>query len=430
MRGQNPYHQLEMPETFASVTATLNSIHPWLLPACGIAVLLLVCLIVDAIAKAVLVRGARSLARRTATRWDDLIIEQKVVRRAAHLLPAGVLYLGAPLVPGLPEVGVTIISNVGAALAAFVLVRALSALLSAVNAIYELRPGAIRRPIKGYIQVGKIALYCLGAILVVSALIDKSPLILLSGFGALTAVLLLVFRDTILSLVASVQLSGNDMVRRGDWIEMPQYNADGDVIDVALHTIRVQNWDKTITTIPTHKLISDSFKNWRGMSESGGRRIKRALTIDMQSVRFLTDAEVDHFRRFLLLRGYIDRKEEELAEYNAGLSADKGAPVDSAVNTRRLTNIGTFRAYLANYLRHHPEIHQTMTLLVRQLQPQPHGLPIEIYCFTKTTNWNEYERIQSDLFDHLLAILDEFDLKAYQQPSGSDLVAMTSQVQR
>ncbi|MEM9529412.1 MAG: mechanosensitive ion channel domain-containing protein [Pseudomonadota bacterium] len=402
---------------YEQISEALNAIHPALLPTAGVALLLLVGAIVDVIAKSLLVRGARGIARATATRWDDFLIEHRFFARIAHVLPAGVVYVGVSLVPGLPELAATILTNVSAAYAVIALVMAVSALLSTANSIYELRPEAVRRPIKGYVQVAKIVLYCLGAILVVSALINKSPVILLSGFGALTAVLLLVFRDTILSLVASIQLSGNDMVRRGDWIEMPQYNADGDVIDVALHTIRVQNWDKTITTIPTHKLIADSFRNWRGMSESGGRRIKRSITIDMQSVRFLTPDEIEHFRRFALLRDYIDRKREELERYNAALEL----PVDDEVNLRRLTNLGTFRAYVANYLDHHPSIRKDMTLLVRQLAPAADGIPIELYCFTSTTAWGDYEAIQGDLFDHLLAILDEFGLKAYQQPSGTDL---------
>ncbi len=243
----------------------------------------------------------------------------------------------------------------------------------------------------------------------------------MSGVGAMTAVLLLVFKDTILSLVASVQLTSLDMVRVGDWIEMPQYNADGDVVDVALHTVRVQNWDKTVTTIPTHKLISDSFRNWRAMSESGGRRIKRALHLDVSSIRFLTPAEVERFKGFALLADYIEGKEKELADYNAGLPGK----TDAQVNLRRLTNVGTFRAYVFNYLKHHPKVHQHMTLLVRQLQPGPTGLPIEVYAFSNDTAWAVYEGVQADIFDHLLAIVPEFGLSVFQQPSGRDLQNLT-----
>jgi miniconductance mechanosensitive channel len=256
--------------------------------------------------------------------------------------------------------------------------------------------------------------------MIIAAVLNRSPLLLLSGFGAMTAILLLVFRDTILSLVASVQLTAQDMVRVGDWIEMPQFGADGDVVDVQLHTVKVQNWDKTITTIPTHRLISDSFKNWRGMSQAGGRRIKRALFLDVSSIRFQTKEEIDRFRRFALLEEYIDQKEKELATYNEGLPRK----VDANVNQRRLTNVGTFRTYVFNYLKHHPRIRQDMTLLVRQLAPGPEGLPLEIYCFTDTTAWAVYEDIQSDIFDHFLAIVPEFGLRIYQKPSGADVAAL------
>ncbi len=292
-----------------------------------------------------------------------------------------------------------------------------TALMSAANQIYESRPIARDRPIKGFVQLAQIAIYILGAILVIAALIDRSPVILLSGLGAITAVLLIVFRDTLLSLVASVQLTGQDMIRVGDWLEVPQFGADGDVIDVALYTVTVQNWDKTITKIPTHRLTSDSFKNWRGMAESGGRRIKRSINIDFNSIRFLTDTEVQRFTAFVLLKDYIKAKEAELKAYNEALHA----PGESGVNLRRLTNIGTFRAYIYNYLKHHPKIHDQMTLMVRQLQPGTEGLPIEIYCFSNDTDWGAYEGIQADIFDHVFAIAPEFGLRLYQRPAGADL---------
>jgi miniconductance mechanosensitive channel len=268
--------------------------------------------------------------------------------------------------------------------------------------------------------VVQIAIYVFGGILVISAVLARSPLLLLSGFGAMTAILLLVFKDTILSLVASVQLTAQDMVRVGDWIEMPQFGADGDVVDVQLHTVKIQNWDKTITTIPTHRLISDSFKNWRGMSQSGGRRIKRAIYIDTSTIRFLTSNEVDQFNEFALLKTYIKDKEQELLDFNARLNTG----VTADVNQRRLTNVGTFRAYVFNYLKHHPRIHQDMTLLVRQQPPGPEGLPIEIYCFTNITEWAAYEDIQSDIFDHFMAIVPAFGLKLFQKPAGSDVAGM------
>ena len=269
-------------------------------------------------------------------------------------------------------------------------------------------------------QLVQIAVWVFGAVMIIAAVLDRSPLLLLSGLGAMTAILLLVFRDTILSLVASVQLTAQDMVRVGDWIEVPQFGADGDVIDVQLHTVKVQNWDKTITTIPTHRLISDSFKNWRGMSQTGARRIKRAIHLDVNSIRFQSPGEVEHFKRFALLRRYIEAKEAELRDYNASLDLE----VDDAVNTRRLTNVGSFRAYAVNYLKNHPSIHKGMTLMVRQLAPGPEGLPLEIYCFTNTTIWGDYENIQADIFDHLLAIVPDFGLRLFQKPAGSDLAGL------
>jgi miniconductance mechanosensitive channel len=263
----------------------------------------------------------------------------------------------------------------------------------------------------------KIVVFLLAALTVISILMDKSPWLFVSGIGAMTAVLILVFKDTILSLVASIQITSNDMVHVGDWIEMPQYGADGDVIDVALHTLKIQNWDKTITTVPTHALISGSFKNWRGMSLSGGRRIKRSLFIDMASIRFLEPEEVQSFQAFALLRDYIQEKREEIERYNA----DGGRNLAINADIRRLTNVGTLRAYILSYLRHHPSIHDGMTLLVRQLGPGPEGLPIEIYCFTSTTDWDAYEGIQADIFDHILAIVPEFGLRVFQRPSGADL---------
>ena len=256
----------------------------------------------------------------------------------------------------------------------------------------------------------------------ISALIEQSPLLLLSGLGAMAAVLLLVFKDTILSLVASVQLTSNDMLRVGDWIEMPSMHADGDVIDIALHTVKVQNFDKTITTIPTHKLIADSFRNWRGMTDSGGRRIKRALVLDQNSVRFLDEGEVDGLKRFRLLDAYLARKQQEIADWNGhALAGD-----DDAVNARRITNIGTFRAYVVAYLRTHPRINHDMLTMVRQLEPTPTGLPLQLYTFAATTQFAEYEFIQAEIFDHLLAILPEFGLRVFQEPSGVDFARLSS----
>ena len=404
---------------------TLQAMHeylaerPWLLTLASSAALVLLAWLADQLTQRLLLRVLARLVKASPVKWDDAILARGVIKRLAHAVPAIVVYLGAPLLPGLPEGVVTVMRNVAAAFVVLTAAQAISAFLSSLQDIYDARdPERARsRPIKGYLQLAKIALFVLAAVLVVAVLVDKSPLLLLSGFGAMTAVLLLVFKDTILSLVASVQIQSNDMVRVGDWIEMPQFGADGDVVDVALHTVKVQNWDKTLTTIPTHALISGSFKNWRGMSESGGRRIKRALPIDQGTVRYLSQDEREGLSRFVLLQPYLERKAAELAAWNARHEGQ--APV----NLRRLTNLGTFRAYARAYLQAHPGIRDDMTLLVRQLDPGPQGLPVEVYCFTATTAWGEYEDIQSDIFDHLLAILPEFGLRAFQAPSGADLSA-------
>ena len=341
----------------------------------------------------------------------------------ATVIPLLIISRGIVLVPHLPEAVVTVVVNVVRALIVLSVAMAISWALNYANEVYARRPEARSRPIKGYVQVVKIAVFCGAAILMIAVLIEQSPLLLLSGLGAMAAVLLLVFKDTILSLVASVQLTSNDMLRVGDWIEMPSMDADGDVVDIALHTVKVQNFDKTITTIPTHKLIADSFRNWRGMTDSGGRRIKRALVLDQNSVRFLDEGEVDGLKRFRLLDAYLARKQQEIADWNGhALAGD-----DDAVNARRITNIGTLRAYVIAYLQSHPRVAgRDFTLMVRQLPPGPQGLPLEVYCFADTIEWEEYEGIQADIFDHLLAILPEFGLRIYQQPSGLDLARLGS----
>ena len=395
----------------------LGAIHPLLPPSVGLLGLIVAALIADIVIKRILVGTVRAVAKRSKVTWDDALIKHNVVGRIVQLVPAFIIFAGVAFVPDLPEYGAKLIRNIAMGYMVLVSTLALTALLGAANTVYSSLPVAKVRPLKGFVQLLQIVVWIVGGVLIVATLLDRSPLILLSGFGAMTAILLLVFKDTILSLVASVQLTAQDMVRVGDWIEMPQFGADGDVIDVQLHTVKVQNWDKTITTIPTHRLISDSFKNWRGMQSTGARRIKRSVLIDVNSIRFQSRQEIDHFKRFALLKDYIAAKEAELAAYNDALEYE----VIEAVNTRRLTNIGTFRAYAESYLQNHPRIHKGMTLMVRQLGADAHGLPLEIYCFTNTTVWAEYEGIQADVFDHLLAIIPEFGLRIYQQPAGSDL---------
>ena len=389
----------------------------WLQSLIALAGLVVVALAVNWLIKRVLLRAAAPYLDRRSDTAD------RAVAWLATVIPLLVVSRGIDWVPNLPPELVTVTVNVVRALIVLSVAMAISGALDYANELYARRPEARSRPIKGYIQVVKIAMFCGAAILMIAVLIEQSPLLLLSGLGAMAAVLLLVFKDTILSLVASVQLTSNDMLRVGDWIEMPSMDADGDVIDIALHTVKVQNFDKTITTIPTHKLIADSFRNWRGMSDSGGRRIKRALVLDQNSVRFLGEDEVAGLKRFRLLEKYLARKQDEIAEWNRHeLASDS-----DAINARRITNIGTLRAYVIAYLQSHPRIAgEGFTLMVRQLPPSPQGLPLEIYCFANTIDWAEYEAIQADIFDHMLAILPEFGLRVFQQPSGLDLQGLAT----
>ncbi len=395
----------------------LSTIHAYLPPAAGLLALITGAAVIDLIVKQVIIRAVRAFAKKSSTTWDDVLVTHNVFGRLVQILPALIVFVGVSLVPGLPDAGTLLIRNAAMGYMALMLTMTVTAMLSAANTIYAALPIAKDRPLKGFVQLVQIVVWVIGGVLIVATVLGRSPLLLLSGFGAMTAILLLVFKDTILSLVASVQLTAQDMIRVGDWIEMPQFGADGDVVDVQLHTVKVQNWDKTITTIPTHRLITDSFKNWRGMSQSGARRIKRSILIDVSSIRFQRQDEVSHFSRFALLTDYVNNKQQALADTNAGLADED----DAQVNRRRLTNVGTFRAYVYNYLKNHPGLHKGMTMIVRQLSPGPEGLPLEIYCFTSTTDWAVYEDIQSDIFDHLLAIMLEFGLRLYQKPAGSDL---------
>jgi miniconductance mechanosensitive channel len=408
--------------------------HPWLSLTGALAILTLLAWAANTVTKRVILVVVRRLTKQTQSTWDDRMVDRKVFERVSHLVPAFVVYYGIGVALGItpeearlgtdPEilgVGYLLVRRVAMAYMVLTGALAFSGFLAAVDDIYrDTYQEANNRPIKGYLQVLAIFVYVATGIVMISILADRSPVIFLSGLGALTAVLLLVFRDTILSLVASVQIMSNDMIRIGDWVEMPQAHADGDVIDIALHTVKIQNWDKTFTTVPTHKFISESFRNWRGMQESGGRRIKRPLHLDVNSVRFLTEDEIEHLGRYEFLAGYMEQKRKELAEANARAIED-GTVIPER---RRLTNVGTFRAYVLHYLKNHPKVHKGLTLLVRQLQPGPEGLPLEIYCFTNDTAWANYEGIQADIFDHLFAILPEFGLRAYQRPAGSDLTGL------
>ena len=382
----------------------------WLQSLIGLALLAVTALAVNYVLKHVILRiAAPYLDRQTKT-------IDKAAAWLATAAPLLVVSRGIALVPNLPEWLYDAVRNIAQALIVLSVAMAIVKALSYANEVYERLPRSKNRPIKGFVQVVKILVLCGAAIILVAVLIDQSPLLLLSGLGAITAVLLLVFKDTILSLVASVQLTTQDMLRVGDWITMDSMGADGDVIDISLHTVKVQNFDKTLVTIPTHRLVSDSYQNWRGMSQSGGRRIKRALHIDQNSVRFLSEEEVEGLKKFKMLKTYLADKREEIAKWNAQELSGEDAPV----NARRLTNLGTLRAYIDAYLQWHPRISKDFTLMVRQLAPGPQGVALELYCFTDTTAWAVYEGIQADIFDHLIAILPEFDLKLFQEPSGGD----------
>ena len=403
-----------------TVLTLFLSLSPWMQATIGLACLLLLAYVVQALAQYLLLHTVPRLRERMDVRWARVLWHDQVLRRLARVVPSLVVQAGIGAVPHLDPVAFAVIRNLAVALTVLQLVRTLNALLNAILQEQESRPegaSTATRSIKSYVQLGKLALALIGAIVIVAVLIDRSPLILLSGLGAMSAVLMLVFKDPILSFTAGVQLSSNDMLRVGDWIEMPQMGADGAVIDIALHTVKVQNWDKTITTIPTWRLMSESYRNWRGMSESGGRRIKRQLRIDSATVRFLSDADIDRLERIALLAPYLAAKRQAVHSANAALGEGAAVPA----NLRRLTNIGTFRAYVQAYLQAHPGVHQGMTLMVRMLEPTAEGVPLERYCFTATTAWVQYEAIQGDIFDHLLALLPEFDLRLYQSPTGWDI---------
>jgi len=364
------------------------------------------------IASRIILVSLKKLLKHTATHVDDVFVEQGAFHRLAYFVPLLVIYLSADLFPEYSDY----IRRFLTALLVVVLILVINAVLDAVNVIYRQSKFAQVLNIKSYLQISKLLLNILGGIIVIAIVIDKSPIYLLSGIGALTAVLLLIFKDTILSFVASIQIHSNELFKVGDWLEVPQFGADGDVIDIALHTVKIQNWDKTISIIPSHKLIESSFKNWRGMSESGGRRIKRSIYIDQTSIRFCDEQMIEKFKSFKLLAPYLEAK---LAEIDAS-NADENINMQALVNGRRLTNIGTFRAYIQAYLKNHPMIHQNLTFLIRQLAPSEKGIAIEIYVFTNITDWIAYEAIQADIFDHLLAVLSEFELQVFQNPTGKN----------
>jgi miniconductance mechanosensitive channel len=376
----------------------------------------ILCIVANFITQKVILRVITHIVNNTKYTWDNMLMERKVFRKLSHIVPAIIIYYFAPTFPAYQH----IIEKGAVAYLIIVGLMVINSFLDGLNDIYLTFEISKIKPIKGYIQVAKIIFFIVGGIIIIANLMGESPFILLSGIGALSAVLLLVFKDSLLGLVAGIQLAANDMVRVGDWIEMPKYEADGDIIDISLNTVKVQNFDKTITMIPSYALISDSFKNWRGMQTAGGRRIKRSLFIDTNSITFCSNEMLEKFKTIDYLSTYITNKESEIAEYNSKFDNTRS----NRVNGRALTNIGVFRVYITHYLQNHSGISQHMTLLVRQLAPTENGLPLEIYAFTNDIRWDVYETIQSDIFDHLFAVATEFGLHLFQNPSGNDFKHM------
>ena len=405
----------------------LSFSQPAVQAAVGVLGLLLVSWVAQWLARHVLARGLARLGTASRPGLAAVLLNPQVLNRAAQVVPTLIIQVGIGFIQHLPTAVVTVVQNVAAALTVLCIARTLLKALDVTLDVHQRRAHAHddgrARSIKSYVQLGQLVVGAAAVVVMIAALADKSPLIVLSGFGAMSAVLMLVFQDTIKSFAAGLQIEGNDMLRVGDWIEVPQAGADGDVIDIALNTVKVQNFDKTIVTIPTWKLMSESFKNWRGMSESGGRRIKRTLMIDAGSIHFLNDEEIERLGQIELIADYVKEKASAVKISRHMKASELGEALARVpANQRRLTNLGTFRAYVHAYLRANSGIHEDMTLMVRMLQPTAEGVPLELYCFTNTTRWADYEAIQGDVFDHLLAILPEFGLRSFQSPGGADLL--------
>ena len=371
---------------------------------------------VDYLCQAILVGGMRQYTRRKPHLWNTLLMKRKVFHNLIHTIPAILVYALLPMAFMRGKELLVISQKACAIYIIFSLLLAINGILLMIMDIYDGKETMKNRPMKGFIQVLQVLLFFIGGIVIISILVNKSPASLFAGLGASAAILMLVFKDSIMGFVSGVQLSANDMLKVGDWIAMPKYGADGTVIEVTLNTVKVRNWDNTITTIPPYLLVSDSFQNWRGMRESGGRRVKRSINIDMTSVRFCTPEMLAKYRKIQLLKDYVEQTEEVIEKYNA----ENGIDNSILVNGRRQTNLGVFRAYLTAYLKSLPDVNQELTCMVRQLQPTDRGIPIELYFFCALKDWVPYEGVQADVFDHVLAIIPEFDLQVFQSPSGRD----------
>ncbi|MCF8358625.1 MAG: mechanosensitive ion channel family protein [Prolixibacteraceae bacterium] len=389
----------------------------------GLAILIFA-VIVFYVTRLVLISITRRLSKRTKTEWDDILIKHKIFQGISHFLPAIIIYFfsgfGSVYYPSLQEFIKTLCNIYFLGTGLFVI----NAFLSSLNEIYNKSfPAAKERPIAGFIQLLKIFLYFIGLLVLIAIIFNKELGTLFAGLGAAAAILILVFKDSILGFVASIQISMNNMVKIGDWLEMPSKNADGEVIEINLTTVKVKNWDKTISNLPTYSLISESFINWKGMEESGGRRIKRSIYIDMTSVKFCTQEMLEKFQKFMLIKDYVAKKQQEIEEFNASLKI----PPKEHFNGRRQTNLGIFRKYLEAYLHNNQNINDKLTFLIRHLQPTEKGIPIEIYVFSNDTRWANYEAIQADIFDHVLAVLPEFELRVFQNPSGADILKLRNE---
>ncbi|WP_074349545.1 mechanosensitive ion channel domain-containing protein [Proteiniborus sp. DW1] len=375
--------------------------------------IILICIVVNFIVKKIILKILSKYIEKNKFKWDDYLLQRKVFEKLSMIIPGIIVYSFAHFFGSFSE----IIQRFSRVYILIITMTVVNSVVDALHDIYKTHPVSKQRPIKGIIQVFKIGFYIIMGIVIIASLIGESPIILLSGIGALTAVFTLVFKDSILGLVAGIQLSANDMLQIGDWIEMPKYGADGDVIDISLNTVKVQNFDKTIVTIPSYALISDSFRNWRGMREAGGRRVKRSIYIDVNTIKFCSKEMIEKFKKVHFLTEYILNKEKEIEQYNKANNIND----ELLINGRHLTNIGTFRIYIENYLKNHPMVHKHMIHMVRHLPPGEHGLPLELYLFINDTNWVNYEKAQADIFDHILAVTDLFELKLFQSPSGHDL---------
>lgn len=370
----------------------------------------------DLLIRMLLLRVVRRIVLKTKVTWDDILFDDKVLRRLSHIVTPVLIFLILPIAFPRESEAMTLLMRVVAIAMVVAVVRFINALLEAVFVLMSNRPEWEGKPLKGLLQTGQVIAVLVAVILSFSILLNRSPAIFLTGLGASAAVVMLIFKDSILGFVSGIQLAANNMLKVGDWISMPKYGADGSVEEVTLNTVKVRNWDNTITTLPPYLLVSDSFQNWQPMRDSGGRRVKRSINIDMTSIRFCTPEMLERFSRIELLRDYIAATQQQVEARNRNLT-----PEESRLDGEHQTNIGVFRNYLNLYLKQHPGVNHGMMILVRQLQPTDTGLPLELYFFTATVDWIPYEGIQSDIFDHVLAVVSEFDLRVFQNPTGNDL---------